>query len=512
MEYFKILNLDREPFSNSPEPDFFYQSPQHIRCLQKIELAVRLRRGLNVVMGHVGTGKTTLCRHLIAQFADVETTETAVETHLLMDPSFSSPREFLAAVTMGFGILEKSPGPKAHDPEWTDWQLKEKIKDYLFQRGVDEGAIIVLIIDEGQKLPDFCLEILREFLNYETNEYKLLQIIIFGQPEFQQSLKRLANVADRVNLLYVLEPLNFQETRNMIRYRLARAALPESPPALFTFGGLLAIYRATGGYPRKIITLCHQVLLAVIIQNRSKAGWLLVRSCAARLASAEKERPFRSLRWTTGVLLLLTAVLVFFSVHPLTINSTKTPAPPRHEVPQAIGEGKKITSVAAVEPAPVRYERPELIGKLSLKDGRTIWWLLTDFYGVYNQSIIRSVSQANPHIKNMNLVKAGEVIHLPALPAEKTPLPANRYWVWIKTSKHLEETYEFYRIHKPAFPMLLFLPTWHPRHGMVFNILLRDGLPDEASARTTIASLPHALASGASVLKEVEKGTVFYTR
>ena len=64
MEYFKILNLIREPFSNSPEPEFFYQSPKHIRCLQQLELAIRLRRGLNVVLGDVGTGNTTLCLRL----------------------------------------------------------------------------------------------------------------------------------------------------------------------------------------------------------------------------------------------------------------------------------------------------------------------------------------------------------------------------------------------------------------------------------------------------------------
>ncbi|MBN2686747.1 MAG: AAA family ATPase, partial [Deltaproteobacteria bacterium] len=68
MEYFKILNLIKEPFSNSPEPEFFYDSPQHVNCLQNLEMAIRLRRGLNVIVGEVGTGKTTLCRRLINQF------------------------------------------------------------------------------------------------------------------------------------------------------------------------------------------------------------------------------------------------------------------------------------------------------------------------------------------------------------------------------------------------------------------------------------------------------------
>ncbi len=174
MDYFKILNLKREPFGNSPAPEFFFLSTEHVACLQQLELAVRLRRGLNVVMGDVGTGKTTLCRQLILRFSESEDDCNEFETHLILDPNFSTPGEFLSAVALTFRV----PGMEAAESEW---QLKELIKKYLFQKGVDENKTVVLIIDEGQKIPDFCREILREFLNYETNENKLLQIIIFAQ-------------------------------------------------------------------------------------------------------------------------------------------------------------------------------------------------------------------------------------------------------------------------------------------------------------------------------------------
>ena len=81
MDYFSILNLNKEPFSNSPDPDYFFHSQQHISCLQKLELSLRLRRGLNVVVGEVGTGKTTLCRQLIRKFSS----DDEVETHLRWD-------------------------------------------------------------------------------------------------------------------------------------------------------------------------------------------------------------------------------------------------------------------------------------------------------------------------------------------------------------------------------------------------------------------------------------------
>ena len=405
-------------------------------------------------------------------------------------------------MAISFGIAGKRKRRVPADQDLSEWQLKENIKDYLFKKGVDEKKIVVLIIDEGQKLPDFCLEILREFLNYETNENKLLQIVIFGQPEFQQTLNRLENVSDRVNLIYMLDPLNYHETREMIQFRLTQAGEPGYTPELFTRPGLLAIYMATGGYPRKVITLCHQVILALIIQNRSKAGWFLVRSCADRLASAGKTWRSRSLRWVPGMLVAFAALLIYFLVRPVTTDSVKTPDPPRQEIAQ------KSTAVQE----PVQYQKPDLMGKLALKNGRTIWWMLTDFYGEYNESIFRSVAMANPHIKNLSRVQAGEMIHLPALPVEKSPLPEDRYWVQIAASTNLEETYELYRTYKPGLPSLLFLPYWNPRQGMVFAIVLKDGFPDETTARQRITRLPAALASGAGVMKSPQQDTVFYTR
>lgn len=87
MNYFKVLGLVKEPFSNSPDPEFFFQSRKHVSCLQKLEIAVRMRRGLNVVMGEVGTGKTTLSRQLIRKFSEDEGIETPPDTR----PRFQKP-------------------------------------------------------------------------------------------------------------------------------------------------------------------------------------------------------------------------------------------------------------------------------------------------------------------------------------------------------------------------------------------------------------------------------------
>jgi len=301
MDYFNILNLKKEPFSNSPDPKFFFQSRQHLDCLQKLELALRLRRGLNVIIGDVGTGKTTLCRQLIARFA----LNKEIETHLILDPFFLDASEFLSTVSKM--LKGRKPAKSLND-----WQIKESIKQYLFRKGVDEKKTVILIIDEGQKIPVFCLEILREFLNYETNEYKLLQIVIFAQKEFEKTIDLHANFADRINLYHFLKPLGFRDTRLMIKFRLEQSIDPSKTYTFFTRPALWAIYWATGGYPRKIINLCHRCIMTMIIQNRSIVNFFLVRSCIQRVFP-NRVKKLKIAVATIGSAVIILAILFSFA-------------------------------------------------------------------------------------------------------------------------------------------------------------------------------------------------------
>lgn len=349
MDYFQLLNLSKEPFSNSPDPEFFYPSPEHVSCLQKLELAIRLQRGLNVVVGAIGTGKTTLCRHLIREFS----ADKALETHLILNPDFNTPMEFLYSLAELFGLSAPL------EAENSKWQIEESIKQYLFRKGVDETKTVILLIDEGQKMPPFCLEILRELLNYETNDHKLLQIVIFAQEEFQQTIAEHPNLADRINAYLVLAPLTFQETRNLLQFRLNQAKDGYKEPRLFTTAGLWALHRATKGYPRKIIHLSHRVLLTMIIQNRPKAGWFLVRWCARMMLPG---KPLSLLRLPAVIGLGLVALLmlgVFASEH-LRLPSfapTKAakPAPTRQAMPVAEAQSPKRSRI----PEPIKAAAPE---------------------------------------------------------------------------------------------------------------------------------------------------------
>ncbi len=269
--YLQPLELEREPFSNSPDPEFFYICEQYRRCLGKIDLAVRLRMGFNVILGEVGTGKTTMCRLLIQQLSKYGD----VDTHLFPDPHFGDPEEFLSVWLTMMGV----PSPAGARPDRAE--LLRRVRQRLLEDVAERGKRIVLLIDEGQKIPAFVLDILCD-LNEERGSEgrRLLQVIIFAQNELESTLESQERFRDQLRYRFRLQALDRKETRALIDYRLKKASGKDRPPALFSSLALREVHRLTGGYPRKIIQLCHWVLLTLVIRNRTRAGWTLVRSCA----------------------------------------------------------------------------------------------------------------------------------------------------------------------------------------------------------------------------------------
>ncbi len=254
MSYFEMLNLKKEPFSSSPDPAFFYRSSAHETALHRLEIGIRLRRGLSLILGDVGTGKTTLGRTLLQSFNN----EDNYIFHMILDPTYKSEFQFLSSLTKMFG---------AKPLFRSTLDYKESIEKYLFQKGVEENKTIVLLIDEGQKLSPTFLEILRTLLNYETNEYKLLQLVIFAQMEFLPRIRRIKNFMDRVTLKYIINPLDENETRNMIEFRLKEAGYMGNTP-LFTGGAIKLIHESTLGYPRRISIMCHNALEFLVMNDR----------------------------------------------------------------------------------------------------------------------------------------------------------------------------------------------------------------------------------------------------
>ena len=266
MSYFKVLGFEKEPFSTSPDPDFFYLSKEHETALTNIMIELRLKRGLTVILGDIGTGKTTLSRKLIQELKQRED----CIFNIVLDPTFDDESLFLTSLIRNFEInMDSGLSPTILD-------LRESLERFLFQKGVTEDKTVILIIDEAQKLSEISLEVLRLLLNYETNEFKLLQLVLLGQLELYSKISAIPNFFDRISFKYTLNPLGFAETKEMIEFRIAQAGY-KAGMHLFLDEALKEIYQYSRGYPRQITMFCHRTLKALVLRNKFVVDAALVR-------------------------------------------------------------------------------------------------------------------------------------------------------------------------------------------------------------------------------------------
>lgn len=257
MSYFRALGMDKEPFSTSPDPSFLYMSRQHRAALCKLQVAIKLKRGLSVILGDVGTGKTSLSRKLSQLLGK----DDDITFSMILNPSFKSELQFLSRLARLYHI-------DLHGEDRSELDYMEAIERHLFRVGVEEGKTIVLLIDEAQMLPEFVLEVLRILLNYETNEFKILQLFLVGQTELLPLLRRRANFWDRVAYKYNLNPLDQDEVVKFIDFRLRAAGYDRVTP-LFTPEAVSLVAAHTRGYPRKLAVLCHNALEHLVMHGES---------------------------------------------------------------------------------------------------------------------------------------------------------------------------------------------------------------------------------------------------
>jgi general secretion pathway protein A len=205
----------------------------------------------------VGTGKTTLSRKLIQE---LKSREDFIFT-IILDSSFETEYLFLTSLVKNF----ESTIHNATNPTILD--LREAIERFLFQRGVNENKTIALVIDEAQKLNDSSLEILRVLLNYETNEYKLLQLVLLGQLELHSKIMNIPNFFDRISFKYTLNPLDAHETKEMVEFRIRQAGY-KPKMHIFLEEAVKEIYHLSRGYPRQITMLCYRALKSLVLKNK----------------------------------------------------------------------------------------------------------------------------------------------------------------------------------------------------------------------------------------------------
>lgn len=242
-KYFHHFGLERDPFLDTVDPFFYCESVHALAAKRRLLSSIEQSRGLSVVLGEPGTGKTSLSTAIEQELL----TDDSIVLGKILDPTFASEIEFLISVGRVFGFAM---------PPRSSAALKNALKNFFFDTAVLENRTPVLIIDEAQNLNDASLEALRMLLNYQIPQKKLLNILLFGQSELERRIAEKQNLADRVDLWVRLEPLDLGVTQALLDYRLSRAGMPAGQ-RIFSDDARELVFRATGGLPRRITTLAH---------------------------------------------------------------------------------------------------------------------------------------------------------------------------------------------------------------------------------------------------------------
>jgi len=248
--YRQHFGLKAKPFSLIPDPAFLHFSDKHKVAYSLLEYGLHEQSGLTVITGEVGSGKTTLIRHLLSE---IDQSELAIG---LINNTHASLGDLTQWVALAFGI------PHEDKDKVT---LFRDVQDYLINEWAN-GKRAVLIVDEAQNMDKETLEELRLYTNINADGEQFLQIVLVGQPELRDILRapELAQMAQRVSVEYHIEPLGWQDTANYIRHRLATASNEEgveSASHIFDSVAIAVIFYFSGGVPRLINTLCDFALV-----------------------------------------------------------------------------------------------------------------------------------------------------------------------------------------------------------------------------------------------------------
>ncbi len=288
--YTEFYGLKEKPFALVPDPRYLFLATSHREALAHLLYGIEEGEGFIQVIGHVGTGKTTLCRTLLHRVG------SEVEIAFIFNPS-GSELELLAAISREFGLpaalLSRS-------------ELLEGLNRFLLEQKA-AGRRAVLVVDEAQNLEPEVLEQIRLLSNLETEREKLIQIVLIGQPELEENLSRadMRQLRQRVTVRWSLRPVDRKEVKDYLEHRLRVAGLQQ--PDLFTPGAVRAIYSASRGVPRLINALADRALLAGYSRGTRSIDARIVRSAAKELPVWGSRLAYATLGLPAGVAGLLVA-------------------------------------------------------------------------------------------------------------------------------------------------------------------------------------------------------------
>ncbi len=247
--YDQFYGFHEPPFNITPDPRFLFFSDRHREAFDHILFGIRERKGFIQITGEVGAGKTTLCRAVLEQLGP------NYVTALILNPCLTSA-QLLRAIMRELGL----------EPKNDRVACLETLNQFLLDE-LGKGNDVVLLIDEAQDLEPELLEQIRLLSNLETDQRKLLQIVLIGQPELRDKLneRRLRQLRQRITVRYHLEPLSRQEVERYIQHRLQVVGANGRPA--FSPWAIRSIFRYSGGIPRLINAVCDKALLAGFVEG-----------------------------------------------------------------------------------------------------------------------------------------------------------------------------------------------------------------------------------------------------
>lgn len=263
--YLEYYGLKEEPFRITSDTSFFFRSRSHQEALAHILYGIRQKKGILLLLGEVGTGKTTLCRVILKELPP------QIKTSFILNPYFS-PNQLIRAIIEDFGIKLK---------KFSRLDMVYALNEFLIENTSQEGGA-VLIIDEAQNLTFSQLEQIRLLSNLETEKEKLLQIVLVGQPELEVKLnsERLRQIKQRISVKYYIEPLYPEEIEAYINFRLGRSG---SAKVRFQDSTYQHIYNYSRGFPRLINILCDRALLGGFVREKYVIDEDIIKNCIEEL-------------------------------------------------------------------------------------------------------------------------------------------------------------------------------------------------------------------------------------
>lgn len=264
--YDQFYGFQEPPFNITPDPRFLFFSDRHREAYNHILFGIRERKGFIQITGEVGAGKTTLCRALLEELGP------NYVTALILNPCLN-PTQLLRTILKEMGLK----------PEKADRATCLEMLNHFLLEQLALGNDVVLLIDEAQDLDAELLEQVRLLSNLETDQRKLLQIVLVGQPELRDKLndRSLRQLRQRITVRYHLTPLSRLEVERYIHHRLQTVGANGRPA--FTSWAIRSVFRYSGGIPRLVNAVCDKALLAGFVDGTDLLTWRQVRRAIREL-------------------------------------------------------------------------------------------------------------------------------------------------------------------------------------------------------------------------------------